>query len=513
MSSRFSFRLPLFWKFTIAIIIIVALFGSINTALIWRFVYEPLDEQLENRGLFIARNLAHEVLSPILYDDMVVLQKKVDQVKEMDTTVEYVFIVKENRPLVHTFDIAVPSELIAANRLSLEDSLSIKRIVPKHEPEATIKDIAVPVYNSQIGMVRLGIREKEIRDDLNNTYMTFAFMISLFLLLGIFGAFAFSYYLTGPIKQIAKVTSQIDFNSLSLNHANPIKLRQKFLNRFKVLWRAEDELDVLNEKFNEMISRLGRAYSDLKSTQLNLLQSEKLASVGILAAGIAHEINNPIAGLQNCIRRLMKNPDHLEQNKKYLAMMEDAASRIETIVQGLLNFSRKHDQHFENISLAGLIENALMLTGYRLEQHRIGFEKIYPPDIPDIRGNANQLVQVFVNLIMNSVDAMVQKAAQESHYHPKIIFRILLQPESVRLEIEDNGTGMPEENIHKIFDPFFTTKKPGEGTGLGLAVSYNIIREHHGTITVQSEPGKSTVVKIVLPTAPLELINIMNESR
>ncbi len=279
-----------------------------------------------------------------------------------------------------------------------------------------------------------------------------------------------------------------------------IQIRDRLLGRFRMRWRAEDELDVLAGQFNRMLERLEKTYAELQSAQRTLLQSEKLAAVGTLAAGIAHEVNNPIAGLQNCIRRLSRDPGNVDQNRQYLAIMSEAADRVEKVVQGLLNFTRKHEVQFQDISIPHLIENALTLAGHRLEKANITIERNFPLIVPTIRGDAHQLEQVFVNLILNAVDAIHERVRSEQ-VCPKVI-RFLIQPNAdvVRCEITDTGHGISEEHIQHVFDPFFTTKKVGEGTGLGLSVSYRIIKDHGGDISVRSQTGLGTQFTIVFPT-------------
>jgi two-component system NtrC family sensor kinase len=503
-----TFYLPLFWKFTIAVVLVVALFGSINIALIWREVYVPLDRELENRGVFIAKSLAGQAISPMLYEDVVGLQKLVDNTHEIDSTIEYAFILNNHgKVMAHSFEKQVPVGLIQANPLDSPSLAHVQSILPKNHMNYLIKDIAVPILDGRVGVVRVGLLERHIRDDVNKTVDVFFLMVSSFLILGLSGAFIFAHIITGPVKKIADIAEHFELESLTTKSNTEIITRKRLLSRLPQFVRTEDELDILSEKFNEMIARLEKTYRELRSTQKHLLQSEKLASIGTLASGIAHEINNPVAGLQNCIRRLSRDATNLDQNKKYLSLMADAANRIETIVKALLNYSRKHDVPFGDVDIVTLIENALVLTGHRLEKHRIGFEKAYPERIPLVRGNANQLEQVVVNLVINAVDAIVEQSAKNPECHKTIFFRISPRSESLVLEVEDTGVGISPENIDKIFDPFYTTKAVGEGTGLGLAVSYNIIKDHDGDISVKSVPGKNTTFQIVLPISHKERSN------
>ncbi len=270
------------------------------------------------------------------------------------------------------------------------------------------------------------------------------------------------------------------------------------LGKWKHLFRAEDEIDLLARKFNDMIERLENTYEELRTTQLSLLQSEKLASIGTLVAGFAHEVNNPIAGLQSCIRRISEDPENIEQIKKYVKLMNDAANRVENIITNLLNFARKEEINFETVDLSSVIENALLLAGYQLEQSRIVIENNVNRRY-SVRGSQNHLGQVLLNIMLNSIDAINQKVSLNPDSPRRISFTCSANKSHVILNIEDSGIGIETDKIDKIFDPFFTTKETGKGTGLGLSISYNIIQQHNGELKVHSEYNKGTVFTIILP--------------
>jgi two-component system NtrC family sensor kinase len=229
-----------------------------------------------------------------------------------------------------------------------------------------------------------------------------------------------------------------------------------------------------------------------------LIQSEKLATVGTLTAGLAHEINNPVAGLQNCIRRIQNDPKNVEQNKKYLAMMENAVDKIEKVVGNLLNFTRNQNGDFISISISEIIENSLLLVSHRLEKLRISVTNNIAADLPMIRGNKNQLEQVMLNLFINSIDSIEEKISKHPDSERRLILSANRESDFVKIKIEDTGSGIPKNIMDKIFDPFFTTKSPGKGTGLGLSVVYNIIDAHQGQIYFESEEGKGTIVNLKL---------------
>lgn len=495
-----KFKLTLFWKFTIAITAIVILFGSINSILIYRNVQNALKVESEKRGLFIAKSLAGQIVSAFLFEDYVAMQNTINNVKAIDPSISYIFILGENeKVIVHTFEENFPEQLISANTLSENSTAHSQPLKLKGKTEYFVLDIAVPIISTKVGTVRLGIEQSALEHDVQETVNIFWIMVALFLTVGIIGAFVFAKFITDPIKAIQSVADEIDLAQIGKQEIRTISIRQKLLGKFKLLFRAEDEIDILADRFNQMIRRLENAYSELQKAQSYLLQSEKLATVGTLTAGLAHEINNPIAGIQNCIRRIKANPSNIEQNKKYLELMENAINKIELVVSNLLNFSRKPSGDYSEVSISQIIENALLLVGHRLEKHRITVTNNLNSDLPSIKGNKNELEQVFVNLFINAIDAIEENCLNSEKCERRLILNSSVSNSEIEIEVIDSGKGISKENLDKIFDPFFTTKEVGKGTGLGLSIVYNIVTAHNGTIKIESEEGKGTKVKLYLP--------------
>ncbi len=383
-------RLSLFWKFTLAIVFIVGVFGSINAFLIWRNVYGSLEREVETRGQFIAKSVAAQAAVPLMYDDVATVQRMVEDVVKIDPRVAYAFIVDgRHRVVAHTFETGIPSGLLAINRLDDATPLQSVLLAPKNFRVHLVRDIAVPVIDRTVGTVRIGLEEETIRAEVFGTIKTLLIMVGVFLAAGIAGAFVFAQIITSPIRSISTTADLIDLDALRTGTQPRIAIRQKLLGRWRFWFRAEDEIDQLTEHFNRMIDRLEDAYASLRSAQASLLQSEKLASIGTLAAGIAHEVNNPLAGLRNCIRRLSTGNPTAGQKARYLALMDEASEKIERVVQRLLNFTRKHELRPEPVDIAAVIENALVLVGYRLESARITIEKVVPPVAPVVYGSAN----------------------------------------------------------------------------------------------------------------------------
>ncbi len=223
-----------------------------------------------------------------------------------------------------------------------------------------------------------------------------------------------------------------------------------------------------------------------------LLQVEKMSSLGLLAAGVAHEINTPITGISSYAQMLLKDTPDDDARKPILEKIEKQTFRAAEIVNGLLNFARMNGSEFSDLDLNRLIRESLSLLEHQLRQNHVEIE--YSPDqsIPLVYGNAGKLQQVFVNLFLNARDAMptggTLKVATSKN------------DTMVVVDIRDSGVGISPENIRKIYDPFFTTKSTGKGTGLGLAVTYGIIQEHGGRIFVDSVPAQGTHFTLKLPT-------------
>jgi len=279
-----------------------------------------------------------------------------------------------------------------------------------------------------------------------------------------------------PVKELVEGTSRVAAGDF--DHTIPS--------------RSEDEIGQLAESFNTMTQRL-------KVVQYQLLQSEKLASIGKLAATIAHEINNPLNGIltyTKLIERKMSGgalkKDEIPKFRSYLAIMERETERCSTIVRNLLDFARQREPSLKpDVDINEVLEEALSLLANQVALQEVTLEKRFD-QLPPIMADPMQLRQVFLNCILNSCEAMEDNAALT------ITTKFLKKEQMVKVEIADNGVGIVEEELPKIFDPFFTSKE--KGVGLGLSVVYGIINSYHGTIQVKSKVGEGTTVTITLPT-------------
>lgn len=294
------------------------------------------------------------------------------------------------------------------------------------------------------------------------------------------------------------------------------------------LVKTRDELRISFEREKEINEKLAKANEDLKFAQLQVIQSEKMASLGQLTAGVAHEINNPInfvyAGVSTLksilnsymeivaeyetldqqkdtqkiqevlrkIRQMKQNLDYDELKKDIADIVEDiseGATRTAEIVKGLRNFSRLDEEHMKMANINECLESTLVILSGQFKDH-IAVVKDYDENLPSINCYPGQLNQVFLNILNNARQAITNRG--------EIRIKTLNKEGSIQVKIQDTGVGIPKELKDRIFEPFFTTKEVGEGTGLGLSISYGIIEKHKGKIHVESELGKGTEFTIEL---------------
>ncbi len=264
-----------------------------------------------------------------------------------------------------------------------------------------------------------------------------------------------------------------------------------------VLHEGDEEIGIVSF-FRDLreIRRMEQQFAD----QTRLLHQDKMISLGRLSASVVHEINNPLAGILNYVRLMIKiikrdtlEPEKIQKFLSYLSLVESETSRCSKIVSNLLAFSRKSEMKFAEIDMGDLLKRCVMLSQHKLTLQNIQIKTESDPAVPPIWGDFNQIQQCMINLIFNAIDAMPEGG----------ILAISSSFEAgegmVRIAVEDTGCGIAEEDIPYIFDRFFTTKDEGKGIGLGLSTVYEIIDRHKGSIDVKSKQGEGTTVTINLP--------------
>jgi two-component system, NtrC family, sensor kinase len=254
----------------------------------------------------------------------------------------------------------------------------------------------------------------------------------------------------------------------------------------------DDEVGFLLRHFDMLRKRLAQSKSDMVNIQQQIYQAEKLASIGRLASGVAHEINNPLNGIKSAMYSIQKEPQNHAQTREYLQLIDEGINYIHVVVNKLLGFARQQPTTFDSVNVNELVHKVIWLLDYKLRQKNVEMKLELDPDLPLIQADGQLIAEVIMNLVLNGFDAVGQNGHIE-------IWTEHGRDGEIRLRVLDNGVGITEEHIKKIFDPFFTTKGPKEGTGLGLSVSLGIIESHGGSIRVQSTPSKQTEFTVTLP--------------
>jgi two-component system NtrC family sensor kinase len=273
---------------------------------------------------------------------------------------------------------------------------------------------------------------------------------------------------------------------------------------------SHDELGELSDSFNNMISELKHSRDaiqewtqtleqrvqertqELQQVQDQLLRAGKMAALGELAAGVAHEINNPLTGILTFSSLMLKKVDENHPWKKDLETIVQQTTRCRNIVKGLLDFARQRKPDKKEWDIHTLIDRTLTLVEKQAPFQNIQIVKEFKTEIPMLFIDGDQIQQVFMNILLNAADAMAGDGGT-------LTIKTNLKDGKAEVSFSDTGYGIAKEHLSKLFDPFFTTKQTGKGTGLGLAISYGIIQSHSGDIAVESEVGKGSTFRIKLP--------------
>lgn len=325
------------------------------------------------------------------------------------------------------------------------------------------------------------------------------------VLISLFIAFFTRYFVGLPIRELIDGTKKVSAMELD----SPIVIRHgseemdELVRSFNIMReRLRGALDELNSLMQSLEEKVTQRTEQLRAAHQKLLHSDRLASLGQLSASVAHEINNPISGVLNLsmlLQRMLRAdgvpPERLDDFRRYLAQITSETTRVGRIVSDLLAFSRRSKPQRTDADLNKIIRNTVSLVGHKLKLCDSTAILDLDPQLPLVKCDASQMQQVVLNLVMNAAEATHAKGGG------KVVIKTRRSDDgaSVELVVEDNGEGIPPENLSKIFEPFFTSKADGKGVGLGLAVLYGIVREHDGEVDVKSQVGVGTRFTVSLP--------------
>jgi len=329
-----------------------------------------------------------------------------------------------------------------------------------------------------IGILYVGVLEEKYDDIRRQTILIFLGVTTLSLITSLALSYLLSGNISSSIGKLASAARQMATGNLDI----------------QVDVKSKDEVGELAGTFNLMAAALRERDEKLKEfATKRIMESERLALIGQLAAGVAHEINNPLQGIlaYSCLLVEDMSPD--DQNRGFIEKIAKQATRCKEIVRGLLDFSRQTRPEMMQCQMNLVVLASLALMERQSLFHNIEIVKNIQADLPGTMLDASQMQQVLMNIIINASEAMGGKGKLS------VATRTDSAKKFIEVEIADTGVGISGENLERIFDPFFTTKKVGHGTGLGLAISYGIVKRHNGSIEVRSEVGKGTTFTVRLP--------------
>jgi two-component system, NtrC family, sensor kinase len=351
------------------------------------------------------------------------------------------------------------------------------------------------IQNQTIGILYVGMLEKPYIDTTNRVMITFVLLAGACVVVLLILLDFSTKRMIHPLLDMVKATEKISRGDLS--HKVPVD--------------SNDEIGYLADSFNKMTVDLKNANrkllewgktlekkvdertKELTEMHAHLIQSEKLASLGKLAAGVAHEINNPLGGILIYSHLLLEDMNKSDVHYENLKKIVKETTRCKDIVKGLLDFARPKEPETTAVNVNDVAENALSIVESQALFQNINIQKEYMAAPPKITADASQLHQVFINIILNAAEAMQGSGT--------LTIRTFLDKEkkNIHIQFSDTGPGIDKEIKPRLFEPFFTTKEVGKGTGLGLAISYSLIRKHQGTIEVESQEGDGSTFTVRLP--------------
>jgi len=459
---------------------IIILMRVVEFVYVDRIMIPDLEEEFIKKTEVVIDNLHLVLLNPLLTDSYSTVSHIIYEVKGFQSNIEYIFITDyAGKVVAHTFKDGFPIELL---KIVENNNIPWKKL-SEHLKYIKIDTGGNLLYNLAYSYENNGW---QIYAGFSNTYITsisklikiISIIITLFMLIiGTVISLILSNHLTKPLEALVSATESVKNGDINI----------------KINIQTGDELQYLGENFNRMVESIRLSRKEIEEMWNRLIQSEKYVATATLTAGLAHEVYNPLSGIRNCLKILKTK--NLDENKKeeYFNIIFEAIERIDRIVRGLLDYSRRSENKKEKIDVLELINSTLLLLTPAIDKRKISFNYKIRDSENFFTGEKGKLQQVITNLLVNAIHAI------DGKNNGKIEIDVFRKEDRLCIKISDNGIGIPSNIKHRVFDPFFTTKPPGMGTGLGLPVSLSIVESMGGTITLTSIEGVGTDVEVNLP--------------
>lgn len=520
------------------LILVTAVIAAAVLGFSWFFIHHErtvITEALLQRTRSLATNLAYNSRYGVLARDTKGLSKLASGI-EMEDDVVYAMVLDiDGTILGHSLEARVgrkanipdplsgfvyDNDLVGPNVQPRDDLIhfitpveTIKQALSREElllPGDEMPDISSPYPNAQgakvekIGRAVVGVSLLGIEQMMYRVKMIVAIIAAAIGGASVVAVYGMARAVVIPIRRLVRATERIASGDLS--HMVEAKgtdevgeLARSFNSMVVDLRRSHEEVAnysrTLEEKVKERTADLEEANKTLRDTQAQLIQASKMAAMGQFGAGVAHELNQPLAGITGYTDLLLLKLESETPEWRYAKKVEDQCARMTKIVNNLRTFARQSKFEYSETDINQPIDDALMLLGEQLRSHNIKVRRNLTPNLPKVLADTNQLEQVFLNLISNAKDAIEPKGGGIL----VITSRQSERPDFVEILVGDTGIGMDSTTVSDIFNPFFTTKDVGKGTGLGLSISLGIIEDHGGRIEVHSTKEEGSVFRISIP--------------
>ncbi len=483
---RMKLHMSLQTKFMLSVIILFcALTASILFVIEKREVKAIFEEQ-ESIGIVMAKNIANMIYSPLMQWDEEGIEESIEA--EINEKLIYVVVYDRFRsPQGATRFIKDYEEIYNFSRLGekvdensfFSESKNLK--IESSGQILRILEIEVPIFvkdsPDRWGSIKIGLSLEETQKEMQETRLMLLLIGGGGLLIGVAGAILLAQRITGPLKKLVEATVRIS--------------KGKLAQRINIT--SQDEIGNLAKSFNKMSRQLLLTRKKMEEANLKLIQAEKLASIGRISAGIAHEIRNPLTSVKLNIQKLMQSENLNSIEKEHLDLSQEGIKHMEKSIKDLLDFTRASELNVDWFSVEQVLEESIKTLADSLELKKIVLERNYENELPLALVDGDKLRQVFLNVLRNAYEA-VEEGGKIT------IFLSLLEERSgkkVKVEIVDDGSGIPEKDKDIIFELFYTTKTTG--IGLGLAIARKIIEQHNGSINLKENMARGTSFEILIP--------------
>jgi signal transduction histidine kinase len=525
-------------KFIIVTFSAVILFMVITGLQISRRESIIMHRDIERQGRLLAETLAIPVMNDLLYERLGLVEEGglIDNYitgifSKKEINLIYIAVLDENGRIIshndfneygHVYDDPITVKALAS------DSTVVQKF-RDHQTNSNALDFATPlsIGKKRWGTLKFAVSLKVLEQEVQSTIMNVSIITFMMLAVSFVIIVLLSRGFIRPITELAQIMERsggdrLDVRVITKSGSDEIarlgqsfnqmidrirdsnleikRTHEKLLEFVRIIENAAErildvkvdiegssEITLLCQSFNRMIDRIRESNIELKKTHKKLLQSQKLASIGILASGVAHEVNNPLGGLFNCVEMLEEKGEDKDFRQRYLDLLKDGLSSIENTVGKLLWMSSKGEKITQDIEVKQALSDAFGLVEYKLKKSNISYKQNIEAGLT-VRIDPIDLQQALINLMINAVQSMTEGGI--------LTINAFCKESKVILEVSDTGEGIEEKDILKIFDPFYTTKPPGEGTGLGLWLTYDIVNSYGGEIAVTSRKNKGTTFSV-----------------